>query len=96
MGIDCNYQDSTFLTWFQNLILFGCHQFESGRGNCKKYFRAVFHWNLIVNLQVLSTESSSDFDIAAETTFVLQYKNLMMNHCLKPRDLPSKSNEKPL
>ena len=48
-----------------------------------------FHWILIVNLLVLSTESSPDFDIAAQMSKVPSYQNLVMIQCLKLKDLQS-------
>ena len=48
------------------------------KGNSKKYLRTVFRLILSINLLVLSNESSPDFDMTAQNTFVLQYQKLGM------------------
>ena len=66
------------------------------KGNSKMYVRAVFLMILSINLLVLSTELSPNFNMTAENTFVLQYQKLGMIQCLKLRDFCSKSTGKPL
>ena len=78
-----------------NTFVFCQLKLFSKKGNSKKYLRAVFHLILSINLLVLSNESSPDFDMTAQNTFVLQYQKLGMIQCLKLKDLCSKSTGKP-
>ena len=73
-----------------------CSIAQETKGNSKMYIIAVFLLILSINLLVLSTELSPNFNMTAENTFVLQYQKLGMIQCLKLRDFCSKSTGKPL